>query len=267
MPVVEVARELGIQAEERTVQRAFAREGYNRRVARRKPFLSQEHKNRRLQWALHRRHWTADDWERWVMFTDECYVWTSGNRGRVWVTRREEEEYHPDCVVPTFSRSGSIMIWGGIYGATKTELFVWERNDHGSINAETYVRHVLVPIMWPFIMEHSTAQGYPMGIWTVEDGAAAHRAGFTEEHRTHYGIKRMEWPANSPDLNPIETVWHMLKEILRRRRLRPRGGAEWKQAILDAWEEISNEHIRQLVRSMPQRIEAVIAAQGAHTRW
>lgn len=110
MPMVEVAREIGLEAGKHAVETAFAREEYNRRVARKKPYLSQQHKERRLQWALARRHWTADDWEHWVLFTDECYVWTSGSRGRIWVTRREDEIYHQDCIVPTFSQNGSIMI-------------------------------------------------------------------------------------------------------------------------------------------------------------
>lgn len=59
---------------------------------------------------------------------------------------------------------------------------MWEQNDHGSITADTYVRYIFLPIMWPFIMDRSHAQGRPMEIWSVEDGAAAHRAEFTEEH-------------------------------------------------------------------------------------
>lgn len=265
--MLQVAEDIGIPGCERTVRAAFAKEGYFRRVGRKKPYLSASHKEARLQWALEHRHWTLDQWERWAMFTDECYVWTSGTRGRIWLTRRADEEYHPDCIIPKFDKSGSIMIWGGILGGTKTELFVWERNDFGNINSETYVRHIIVPIIWPFVLEHSTRQGAPMEIQVIEDGAAAHRSAFTEEHRQHYGIKRMWWPSRSPDLNPIENVWHLLKNILQRRRPRPRTSQEWKEAVLAAWAEISSEELRELVRSMPDRIEAVIAAGGGHTRW
>ena len=266
MPMIEVARELGIEAAKKTIRKAFQKEGYARRVARKKPLLTQAQKEARLEWALQHRHWTADQWENWVLFTDECYMWTTGSHGRVWVTRTVDEEYYKDCIVPGFSKDGSVMIWGGIMGGKKTELFVWERNDYGNINSDTYVRHILVPIIWPFIVEHSYAQGYPMQIWTVEDGASSHTSAFTEKHREYYGIKRIWWPANSPDLNPIENVWQLLKNIIKNKRPYPRGTAAIKQAVLEAWEEISSEDLRKLVRSMPERIEAVIAAGGGHTR-
>jgi len=82
MPFTHIADICGVQACERTLQKAFALEGYHRRKARKKPFLKAEQKEKRLRFALTHRHWTPEDWRR-VIWTDECYVWLSGTRGTV----------------------------------------------------------------------------------------------------------------------------------------------------------------------------------------
>ena len=61
MPLPDIAEICGVRASERTLQKAFAREGYHRRKARKKPFLSAETKEKRLRFALSHRHWTRED--------------------------------------------------------------------------------------------------------------------------------------------------------------------------------------------------------------
>jgi hypothetical protein len=77
----------------------------------------------------------------------------------------------------------------------------------------------------------------------------------------------LNWPASSPDLNPIENIWSILKMRLHDRRPRPRGRAEIREAILEEWDLITEEDIIRCINNMPERIEAVIAANGGHTRW
>ena len=60
----------------------MALEGYNRRVARKKPFLDATKKAKRLEWALAHQHWTVEDWRR-VIWTDESYIWLGGQTGRI----------------------------------------------------------------------------------------------------------------------------------------------------------------------------------------
>jgi len=66
MPFVEIAALCGVEANERTLSKAFALEGYKRRKARKKVFLTEETKRKRLWFALARRHWTREDWRRVV---------------------------------------------------------------------------------------------------------------------------------------------------------------------------------------------------------
>lgn len=260
----EIAEICGITACEKTLRKAFDAEGYSRRIARKKVFLKAETKAKRLQFALDHRHWTVEDWRR-VLWTDECYVWLGGARGNIWVTRKPGEDYLEECIAPKFKKQNSVMIWGGILGGKKAPLVLWDKKDWGTITAKTYVDHVLQPVLWPFWYHES--QVSESTVWVMEDGAPAHRAHFTQNHRDFLHMPSLIWPASSPDLNPIENVWNLLKNRLNQRTPRPKGVVEMKEAIIEEWDRITEAEILEFVDSIPERIEAVIAASGGHTRW
>jgi len=101
----------------------------------------------------------------------------------------------------------------------------------------------------------------------MEDNAPAHIAHLTEQWRAMYGIQRMKWPAYSPDLNPIEHIWALIKHRLER-KLGP--GTTMEQAALlirAEWDALTEEDLLAVLASMPARMAAVIAAQGGHTKY
>jgi hypothetical protein len=77
----------------------------------------------------------------------------------------------------------------------------------------------------------------------------------------------LDWPENSPDLNPIENVWRILKQRLRNRN--PYGGwtlRELKEALSDIWNnEITVQDFNKFIDSIPERICKVLARRGAQT--
>ena len=82
-------------------------------------------------------------------------------------------------------------------------------------------------------------------------------------------IYSINWPPYSPDLNPIENIWRVLKQKLRNRN--PYGGwdlEDLKRAILDIWEnEISIDMINRFIDTMPQRLEKVRLRKGGPSGW
>ena len=80
-------------------------------------------------------------------------------------------------------------------------------------------------------------------------------------------IRVLPWPAMSPDLNPIE---HLLDELGRRVRSRlnpPETHDQLRRALVAEWTNIPIDFVRNLIRSMRQRCQAVINARGGHTRY
>jgi hypothetical protein len=73
------------------------------------------------------------------------------------------------------------------------------------------------------------------------------------------------WLANSPDLNPIENVWQILKYRLGKRF--PKTNAEVRQYLQEEWEKIEVDDYRKYIKSMRNRCWAVINAGGGHTKW
>lgn len=72
-------------------------------------------------------------------------------------------------------------------------------------------------------------------------------------------------PANSPDLNPIENVWLLLKYRIGRRF--PRTIDELRQYVIEEWDKLEPQDYLKYIEEMPERYEAVIAAGGGHTKW
>jgi hypothetical protein len=80
-------------------------------------------------------------------------------------------------------------------------------------------------------------------------------------------INVLKWPAQSPDLNPIEHLWSHLKRQLNAYEAPPAGMLELWEQIQVEWEKIPTEVCVGLIESMPRRIQAVIKAKGGNTKY
>ena len=101
----------------------------------------------------------------------------------------------------------------------------------------------------------------------TNDNARAHRARITDQYLEQATIVRMEWPARSPDLNPIEHAWDMLQTAVSSRPVQPASVQELRQALLEEWDQIPQYKNRTLISSMRRSCQAVIEARRHHTHY
>lgn len=258
-PLSEITNQLATDAHIDTVRKAAHKLGFNSRVATRKPFLSDRHLANRLAFAKKYEKWTVADWKR-VIWTDESTFEIGKISRRVLVWRREDEKFKNVCLAPVF-KSGrtSVMIWGAFVADQKLPLVFMPA---GRRTAVDFVEIVYNGVLGPWL----STQENPANLVLMEDGAPVHRSNAPKAWRESRSLVKLEWPANSPDLNPIENVWRLLKDEVQCCN-RPKNVEQMKIALEAAWQGISAEKLESLVSSMPERIKAVLKAKGGATRW
>ena len=108
---------------------------------------------------------------------------------------------------------GSVMVWAGIVVNGNTDLYVIE---NGTLAALRYCNEVL----YQFVRLYAGAIGPEFIL--MDDNASPHRAQVTNAYLEHETIVRMDWPARSPDLNPIEHAWDILQRAISARPVQSR---------------------------------------------
>ncbi len=97
----------------------------------------------------------------------------------------------------------------------------------------------------------------------MHDRSPCHRAKSTEEDITAQARFIFDWAVASPDLNPIENVWGLLKRAVNRRN--PKDSNELRRCVLDEWEKLDNNIVIGLFNSMTRRVSKLLETQGKYT--
>ncbi|GFW93438.1 transposable element Tcb2 transposase [Trichonephila clavipes] len=138
---------------------------------------------------------------------------------------------------------------------SRTDLHIF---DAGSVNGTRYCNEILLPYVRLF-------RGV-MGLQFLfmDDNAPCHRTVAAEQLLESEDIERMDWPARSPDLNPIEHVWDFLGRRLAARTLLPVTIRELRLALQDEWAAMPQQFIDTLIHSMGRCCETCLAVRGDH---
>ncbi|CAJ0965379.1 unnamed protein product [Ranitomeya imitator] len=102
----------------------------------------------------------------------------------------------------------------------------------------------------------------------MQDNARSHVAGVCQPFQQDESIEATDWPARSPDLNPIEHIWDIMSHTIHQRHVVPQTVQELADALVQVWEKIPQETISRLIRSMPRHFREIIQARwGESIDW
>ena len=227
------------------------------RKAAAKPLLTLHMVKARLRWCRQYKDYTPAQWSR-VMWSDESLFKVISAR-RSWVRRPANiSRFHARWCNRTVKHPAKVMIWGAFTGAGgRAGLAVLPvgKTMNGKMYKNMLSRHL------PTFMELHGADIF------MQDGAPCHRAREVMDWLERHHIPIMNWPGNSPDLNPIENCWKIMKDKV----------AKYGQnvsvktlinSIKTVWtQELTPDYFKKLSDSMPERIKAVLKARGQMTKY
>ncbi|GFT56974.1 transposable element Tc1 transposase [Trichonephila clavipes] len=174
--------------------------------------LTPAHRRKRSLWCREHRNRRDNEWGR-VLFTDERRFSLSNDSHRILIWRERGSRNHPSNIIERDRYGGrGVLVWGGDMLGSRTDLHIF---DAGSVNGTRYCNEILLP----YVRLFRGSMG--MQFLFMDDNAPCHHRVAAEQLLESEDIERMDWPARSPDLNPIEHVWDFLGRRLAARTLPP----------------------------------------------
>ena len=174
------------------------------------------------------------------------------------VRRRQGEEFKPECLKKTLKFPSKIMVWGAISVHGPSRLHIVE----GTMNGAKYISmlnsRLLPQIRNWFEQEPCIFQ---------QDSAPCHTAKAVYAWFKTNKIKVLKWPGNSPDMNPIESMWNQLKDEIHNVPITTK--VQLIERLIQVW--FHSPKIRKmcqdLIKGMPKRVEALKNAKGGQTKY
>lgn len=242
---------LNLNVSLRTVQRRACEAGLKSYRAARKPYISEKNRKARIKFAQQHVDWSTQRWKT-VLFSDESKFNLKDSDGMRRVRRPKNKRLDPKYCQGTIKYGGgNIMVWGCVSGQGIGPIHhingIMDRFQYKNILRDVMLPHAEwnMPLMWRF--QH--------------DNDPKHTSKHVRDWLERKKVEVIEWPAQSPDLNPIENLWEIVNKRVNREQV---AGNKDKlfEAVQTAWYQIPKQIIDNLIDSMHRRCVAVIKNKG-----
>ena len=230
----------GISVHGSTVHRSLKTAGITKKLPKIVPEMTQVHHEKRRNFARTWRNYHFRD----VILSDECVFQLHRNKLQVWCKSSEKRPYKG---APKFCPK--VMVWG----ALSFKGFYLKIIPEGTINSRKYCE-ILLEFM-PY------ANALFANGWILEqDGATPHTSRETSDFFAENQVQILQWPPNSPDINPVENVWTILKNFVEKKN--PQTKAALIENIQESQHEITESIRENLMKSIPKRLGLCLANNG-----
>ncbi len=245
-------REMGESCRKSTIIAAFHQSGLYGRVARRKPLLSARHMKARMEFA--KKHLKDSRMvTNKILWSDETKIELFGLNSKRYVWRKPGTAHHLSNTVPKVKHGGGSKSFSA---AGTGRLVAIE----GKMNAAKY-RDNLDENLLQSAQDLRLCRRFTF----QQDNDPKHTAKITKEWLHNNSMTVLEWPSQSPDLNPIEHLWRDLKMAVHQRL--PSNLTELERICKEEWQRIPKSRCEKLVASFPKRLMAVLNQKGASTKY
>lgn len=251
-----IKQDLNLSTSAVTIRRRLTEAGLRANSPRKVPLLKKVHVRKRLDFVKSRVDWPVEKWRN-ILWTDESKIVLYGTPGtRKYVRRPPNTAYKPQYTIKTVKHGGAkINIWGcfSYHGVGPVVLI------QGNMDQHQYVS-ILQNHMLPYAEEN-----IPLRWVFQQDNDPKHTSRTAKKWFSDNEIQVMEWPAQSPDLNPIENLWTDIKKAVH--EAKPTKTGELWNVVKTAWHAIPPKRCAGLVDSMQRRCKAVIKNKGYSTKY
>jgi transposase len=289
----------GVALSCRTINRRLSEAGLMARRPRKKQKITALNAKKRLIWAKQFITWTEMDWENvsflivfiskllfhyilwneiliyffkilhWalnfhqVVFSDESIIQCTDESSQ-YIRRRSGEAFNIECVQQRVKHPTQVMVWSvmSVYGTGRLKIV------DGTMRQEQY-KTILESRLLPQLQDwaNEKGSGCMKDFIFMHDGAPCHKGKIVTQFLESHGIQTLPWPGNSPDMNPIENLWSVLKKEMKKETITNK--KQLIESLINVWHR--NESIqtscKKLIHSMPQRIASLKKAKGWFTKY
>ncbi len=241
IPLKNIANKIsqkGVQLHFSTISKHLTSIGYKKNLPRATPMLTQKHKENRVEWA--KKHLNYN-WKK-VLFTDETAFQLFRNTIQHWYKNKRPVRRIPKDRTKIFA-------WAGFCMKGTTSLFCFQTIMTGNFYVEILQKHL------PEVKQLFRGRW----VWQ-QDNDPKHTSRVAKKFLQENVPEVLDWPSNSPDLNPIENLWSIVKTRVERRM--PKNCHELELFMMEEWANIPQTILMNLVNSMPKRCQAIIDNNG-----
>lgn len=252
----QIKKEFSLDVDASTIRKRLINHNLKAKRPRKVPFLSKRNVSRRILFANEHAKWPVEKWRN-ILWSDEtkCNLFYP-DCGTQHVRRPLNTAFNPQYTVKTVKHGGgSIMVWGCFSYQGVGPIYRIE----STMTAVTYC-NILNEVLLPYAEENM-----PLRWVFQQDNDPKHTSKLANKWFSDNNVNVLSWPAQSPDLNPIENLWQEVKVALRG-KISTNKDTLWS-LVEEAWKAIPRAKCQKLVDSMPRRCMAVINSKGFATKY
>ena len=239
----------GISISFSTIIRCRSMLGWTFRGSKYCQLIRRQNKIKRFLWACDNYQEAVSNGFSDVIWTDETTVQLESHRRHSFRKKGE-----PATLKPRPKHPVKVHVWAGISRKGPTSVAIFE----GIMDAEFYIS-ILQKHLLPFI-RHKLPDGHKL----MQDNDPKHTSRAAKGFFEKESINWWKTPPESPDTNPIENIWHELKEFIRR-EVKPTTKAELISGIKQFWDTVDIAKCNKYINHLRKVVPKVILLEGAAT--